>query len=89
MKPVEISEPINKEDLQDVSGHANLFMYIHVDPKNGERAVHLRSKNHGRWDVALQLSPYISGKVLQHFDENLNLLPMKSDADAKNWTDMR
>jgi len=85
MRPVEISELIEKEDLNDVSKHANLYMYIHVDPKNGEKAVHLRSKNKGRWDIGICLSPYISEKVLEHFDEDLKLKTIsKGKESAEN-----
>jgi len=74
IKPgVQLSNMINTDDLLDITDKLQLMAYIHTDPDNGSRMIHIRVRNGSKFDFAVDLGG-LGDKALESFDLDGNLI---------------
>ena len=65
MRPVEISKPLNTDDMVEVTDQMDVNIFIHTDPDNGEKNIIIRLKQEENFDIGVDVGP-LSVKILEH-----------------------
>ena len=67
MNPVEISKPIETDDLVEVTDQMNVTVYVHTDPDNGDKNIIVRLKQEEKFDIGIDVG-FLSAKILEHVE---------------------
>jgi len=68
MIPVQINNMISEEDLKEISDKVTQKIYIHTDPKTGEKSTYLHIFSEGNVDVGIQMECRMSDKIINYIE---------------------